>query len=249
MSRFRGVSLGREGRLPLAWIRAQPRPKYRRNRDGSFSRTPLSWRVRSWIELERNREPAEHAGRTYFATRDRDRRAVLWIAEDDATLVRRRDKLPWGITEQDKWVIVSITRGTLVAYEGTRPVYTTLVSPGAGGVPIKGRNPVRMSTTPLGTNRITLKHLAATMSPEKGENRSFWIADVPHTQYFNAPFALHTAYWHEDFGQPMSAGCINLSPRDGEHLFRWTDPQLPPGWAGVAPSSLTGKGTFVVVTR
>ena len=134
--------------------------------------------------------------------------------------------MPFSVTDTDKWVIVSITQGTLVAYQGRQPLFTTLVSPGAGGVPIAGKDPVKMSTTPLGVFRIAFKHRAATMSPEQGEDRSFWIADVPHTQYFSAPFALHTAYWHENFGEPMSAGCINLSPRDGAWLFDWTEPRV-----------------------
>jgi hypothetical protein len=248
-STFRGVELGREAELPLAWIRFQSSPKYRRNADGSLTATALSWGVRDWIELEPDREPATHEGRTFFATRDRDRAELLWIAESDATVVRKRDKLPWGISEDDKWLIVSITRGTLVAYEGSRAIFTTLVSPGAGGVPVPGTDPVKMSTTPLGIYRITFKHVATTMSPEQGENRSFWIADVPYAQYFNGPFALHVAYWHEDFGRPMSAGCINISPRDGQRLFGWTEPVVPRDWAGAGQSALTGKGTFVVVTR
>ena len=118
-----------------------------------------------------------------------------------------------------------------------------------GGVPRKGVDPVKASTTPLGIYRITYKHHAATMSPEQGEDRSFWIADVPYTQYFNAPFALHVAYWHENFGEGMSAGCVNLSPRDGRYLFGWTDPQLPAGWNGLSSGGDNGKGSWVVVRR
>ena len=91
-----------------------------------------------------------------------------------------------------------------------------------------------------------------TMSPEKGENRSFWIADVPHTQYFNPPFALHAAYWHERFGEPTSAGCVNVSPIDAETLFGWSDPQVPEGWQGVTGAGATkenGATTAVVVHR
>jgi len=248
-STFRGVELPGQGSLPLAWIRTAGRPKYRRTADGKLVATPWTWGLRSWIELETGIAPVEQGRETYHATRDRDRGTVLWIAESDASIVRPAEKLPWGVSERDKWVTVSIRRGTLVAYEGNRPVFTTLVSPGAGGVPVRGRDPVKWSTTPLGIYRIALKHVAADMSPERGDQRSFWIADVPWTQYFNAPFALHTAYWHEDFGQLMSAGCVNLSPRDGKRLFYWTDPQPPPGWGGVAAHSLTGKGSFVVVTR
>jgi len=101
----------------------------------------------------------------------------------------------------------------------------------------------------MGSYRITFKHAAQTMSPGEGIDESFWIADVPHTQYFSAPFALHTAYWHDDFGEPMSAGCVNLSPVDGLWLFNWTSPSLPTGWGGVAPHPLTGAGTHVIVRR
>lgn len=242
-STFAGVRLGNGVDLPLAWTRVRARPKWRRANDGSFVATGSEWPVRTAIALEAD------AVSGFFPTRERDATgAQLFIAESDATLVRKRELL-WGASETDKWIVVSITNGTLVAYEGRRPVFATLVSPGAGGVPIPGKDPVKMSTTPLGIYRINYKHRAATMSPEKGENRTFWIADVPYTQYFNAPFALHVAYWHERFGEPMSGGCINLSPRDGAWLFDFTDPKLPPDWNGVAGGGVNGPGTYVAIFR
>jgi hypothetical protein len=87
------------------------------------------------------------------------------------------------------------------------------------------------------------------MSPDAEEPRRFWIDEVPHTQYFAAPFALHAAYWHEDFGSAKSAGCINLSPRDAAWLFEWTEPRVPDGWSGAIAGGAMGKGTLVVVTR
>jgi hypothetical protein len=243
-SQFEGVELGKGVELPIAFMRARARPKYRRLPDGSFEKSGEQWPVRSSVALAPKSEPAEHAGKRYLQTQGEH-----WIAEEDATVIRPREALPFGIGENEKYLITSITQGTLVAYQGLRPIFATLASPGAGGVPIKGRDPVKASTTPLGAYRITFKHRAATMSPEFGENRSFWIADVPYTQYFNAPFALHTAYWHENFGEPMSAGCVNVSPRDGRWLFEWTDPKVPDGWNGAGPGGPAGKGTFVIVTR
>jgi hypothetical protein len=87
------------------------------------------------------------------------------------------------------------------------------------------------------------------MSPEQTEDRSYWIADVPYAMYFKQPFAIHVAYWHESFGEPMSGGCINVSPRDGEYLLSFADPQLPEGGYGVAASSAFGAGTTVVIDR
>ncbi len=239
-SSFHGVALGGATHLPVAWMREKARPKYKKQDDGSFAPTGKSWAVRSYVELASTQ--ADHG---YLPTRE----AGAYLAEKDATVVDKRDALPFGVTDSDKYLIISITQGTLVAYKGKRPVYATLVSPGVGGPPTKGVSPVKTSSTPMGIYRVTFKHVAATMSPESGENRSFWIADVPYTQYFDAPFALHVAYWHESFGEPMSAGCVNLSPIDGKYLFGWTDPEVPPGWNGAQAGGALGKGTFVIVTR
>jgi hypothetical protein len=249
VSQFHGVVLGKDVELPVAFMRKKARPKFRRSETG-VQATGATWPVRSWVGIDAAGEAIEAGKRKYLPTTERDERGNgVFIGESDATVIAKRERSPIGVSDGAKWIIFSITQGTLVAYEGSRAVYATLASPGAGGVPIKGKNPVKMSTTPLGVYRVTFKHRATTMSPEYGENRSFWIADVPYTQYFNAPFALHTAYWHEEFGEPMSAGCVNLSPLDGKWLFDWTEPHVPEGWAGAGPGGPHGPGTFVVVTR
>ena len=58
-------------------------------------------------------------------------------------------------------------------------------------------------------------------------------SDVPWTQNFHGPHALHTAYWHDQWGEKKSGGCVNVSPADGRFLFGWTDPPLPEGWHGM----------------
>jgi hypothetical protein len=248
VSSFQGVDLTSSVKLPLAFFRVKARTKYRKT-DTGFESTGREWAVRSWVSLAEG-DPVTLGGKNYLLTNERDAAGKpMYALEDDATVVRAREQAPIGVESGQKWLIVSITEGTLVAYEGMKPVYATLVSPGAGGVPVPGKNPVKMSTTPLGVYRVTFKHHASTMSPEYGEKRKFWIADVPYTQYFNAPFALHTAYWHEKFGEPMSAGCVNLSPLDGKRLFDWTEPRVPDGWAGAGPGGPNGVGTFVVIAR
>jgi hypothetical protein len=156
------------------------------------------------------------------------------------------------VKPEQKWIVVRLGQGTLVAYEGLQPVFTTLMSPGRGGVPVAGRDPVEASTTPLGVFYVTFKSRAATMTHDKpGEPRTHWIADVPFTQYFNPPFALHAAYWHDRFGEETSAGCINVSPSDAETLFNWSDPQVPAEWQGAtgAGAPENGATTAIVVRR
>lgn len=249
-SSFRGIELNDELTLPIAWFRKRPRMKWRKLADGAMEPIGVNFPARTYARL--TGQSIDVSGKKYWETKEREAADVVWVADEDATVVEARSKLPFLVKEgQKKWIVVSISQGTLVAYEGLRPVYTTLISPGAGGIPVEGIDPVKASTTPLGTYNITFKDRAATMSPEFGENRSFWIADVPHTQYFKAPFALHAAYWHERFGEPTSAGCVNLSPMDAEILFRWTDPPVPEGWQGAvgAGASENGPMTAIVVTR
>ena len=252
-SAFHGVRLGGEVKLPLAWIRKEPRPQHRVTVSGAVERPGGAWPVRTSVGL--TGASVEHAGVRYLETTDKDSSAAapssLYLAEQDATVVEAAEKVPLGVKPGQKWIVVRITQGTLTAYEGLTPVYSTLISPGKGGVLAKGEDPVDASKTPLGVYYVTFKDRAATMSPEKGLDRTFWIADVPHTQYFDPPFALHAAYWHERFGEPASAGCVNLSPIDAEAMFEWSDPPVPEGWQGAtgAGAKENGPTTAVVIRR
>lgn len=236
-SRFRGTKLGGDVKLPIAFMRVRARPQYRLQGDALVA-TGESWPVRTFVAL--TGDERQHDGETYLEVT-----GGLYIAASDATVIRDYGKRPFGVREGEKWIIVSIREGTLIAYDDLTPVYATLMSPGQGGVPRRGGDLVKDSTTPLGTYRLTFKDRAATMSPEFGEDRKFWIADVPFTQYFSPPFALHGAYWHEKFGELMSGGCVNVSPIDAHWLFGWTDPQVPEGWQGTVPSK--GDNTAIVV--
>jgi hypothetical protein len=252
VSGFHGTRLEGEVALPLAWMRGSAKAQHRRLPSGELEKTGTSWPVRSFVRLS-GADIVQ--GRTrYLETLDRDADGKpLFIAERDATVAERAKKLPNGVKPDQKWIVVSITGGTLVAYEGMTPVFATLMSPGRGGVPIPGHDNVEDSTTPLGTYNVTFKDKATTMSPDKGKPgpRTHWIADVPHTQYFNPPFALHAAYWHERFGEQTSAGCVNVSPLDAESLFHWSDPQVPAEWQGAtgAGAPENGKTTAIVVRR
>jgi len=155
-----------------------------------------------------------------------------WIAAADARLVEAAPP-PAGLALGERWVDVDLDREVVVAYEGTLPVYATLVSSG-----------VKDHPTEPGVYRIWRKVAETDMRGLTGES-PYSVATVPWTEFF-APekgLALHTAYWHDRFGKPVSHGCVNLAPIDARWLYFWTDPWVPPGWtmaAGVvdAPGSI-----------
>ncbi|HEY4057681.1 MAG TPA: L,D-transpeptidase [Kofleriaceae bacterium] len=128
---------------------------------------------------------------------------------------------PEGTGENEKWFDVDLDTQILVAYEGTRAVYATLVS--------TGRYKHETKTV---IARIESKHETAPMTSDK-EGEAYSVADVPWTMFYDGDFALHTAYWHSRWGRQMSHGCVNLAPRDARVLFNWSSPDVPAGWSSV----------------
>lgn len=118
-----------------------------------------------------------------------------------------------------KWIHVDLDQQTLVAYEGRRPMMATLVSGGAEGF-----------EAPLGVFRVHKKHVTRTMAGPDPDAGRYEVAEVPWTMYYWGSYALHGAYWHDDFGNVRSHGCTNIPPRDARWLFYWSEPELPRGW-------------------
>lgn len=226
-STFHGVELTDDVKLPIAFFRGQ-QPKYRRT-DNGVEATGDYWPRHGWVPI--TQESIDHDGKRYLVTKEDG----LLSGVDGVSVARRSLDIPLQIQNQPSgrrtWVDVSIMRGWLVAYEYDKPVYATLVSPGRGGIPKDGVDPLETASTPVGRFRITGKFVTATMV----SNASLDIVhdEVMYTQNFSGPYALHGAYWHDAWGEKMSGGCLNLSPVDARRLFAWTEPTLPAGWHAV----------------
>jgi lipoprotein-anchoring transpeptidase ErfK/SrfK len=100
---------------------------------------------------------------------------------------------------------VDLTHQRLVAYEGETSVRTVTVSTGLPRTP-----------TVTGRFKIYVKYKAANMS-----GPGYFLRNVPYVMYFYRGFGLHGTYWHSNFGQPMSHGCVNLPTPEAEWLYNW----------------------------
>ncbi|WP_437290947.1 L,D-transpeptidase [Sorangium sp. So ce406] len=164
-----------------------------------------------------------------------------WLAGDHLVIAELR-KDPQGFARDGKkWIDISIRRQILVAYEGTRPVFAALISSGRSGM----ADPEETDATVRGSFYIHAKHVSTTMDGDDEASEAFDLRDVPYTQYFHEGYALHGAYWHDEFGKARSHGCINLAPADAAWLFEWTEPAVPPEWHGAL--NIEGGGTLVYV--
>ena len=80
--------------------------------------------------------------------------------------------------------------------------------------------------TPLGTFTIFKKTPSRYMEgPTPGvSEQAYDLPGVPWDLYFTSGgAAIHGAYWHDDFGQQHSHGCVNLPLQDAETLYPWAD--------------------------
>ncbi len=165
-----------------------------------------------------------------------------WMKAVDMTMTEPGPP-PADLAPGEKWIDVNITRKTLLAIEGDKPVYAALVSPGR-----KSSIKAKDHSTVKGTFRIREKHVAVTMDGDgtAAGDLPYSIEDVPYVAYFEGSYALHGAFWHNSFGREMSHGCVNLSPLDAKKIFFWVEPKLPRGLHAVW-SSKENRGTIVVV--
>jgi hypothetical protein len=229
-SDFHGVEIGKDVSLPFAFVRREG-AHFVRLVAGKLEDAGET-RYRMAVPLSGKQQFFK--GRLHFETKD-----GTYIADRDASRIDPAKRMPaWG-KNGERWLDVNITKQTLVAYDGERPIFATLISTGEAGL----EDHEKTTATKRGIFRIHTKYVTATMSSDEvGEE--FELRDVPYVQYFEEGYALHGAYWHDRFGTPKSHGCINLSPEDARRLFFFTEPALPSGWHGVL-KPLTGTVLFV----
>jgi hypothetical protein len=164
-----------------------------------------------------------------------------WTRAVDGTMTRPGPP-PSELAPGEKWIDVNLATQTLVAFEGDKPVYATLISSGRHD----DHDPTKDHRTQMGSFRIREKHVSATMDDDSASDGPYSIEDVPWIMYFNKSYALHGAFWHSAFGHERSHGCVNLNPHDAKEIFGWAGPTLPAGWHGVRATD-ANPGTRVIV--
>lgn len=244
-SSFHGIAIGGEVKLPLAFFRKIPRPKWKRGEDGKLVKTEETFPRLAWVGLTGKK--VEQDGKKFVETNE----VSIFVAEEDAQIAEAETAAPWlgsdGVEKQKKWLDIRVLNGTLVAYEGLRPVYVSLISPGRGGIPYPGIDPVKTASTPVGIFRVDGKFRTATMVSSTDENLVH--SEVNWVMNFHGPHALHGAYWHDAWGEQKSGGCVNLAAIDAKWVFDWTDPPIPEGWHGMRAVQVMGQSTIVRVRR
>jgi len=143
-------------------------------------------------------------------------------------------------TGSNKHIYIDLSRQYLEAKEGERVVFGFQISSG------------KWYPTPTGDFRIWIKLRYTRMEGGNPAINTYYnLPNVPYTMYFyndqipkTRGFGLHGAYWHSNFGHPMSHGCINISVENSELLYNWAD---PPATGGSTYASDEHPGTQLTI--
>jgi lipoprotein-anchoring transpeptidase ErfK/SrfK len=106
----------------------------------------------------------------------------------------------------EHWIDVDLSQQRVYAYAGDTVVNSFVVSTGTWQTP-----------TVTGKYKVWIKLRSTDMS-----GPGYYVPDVPYVMYFYKGYGLHGTYWHNNFGTPMSHGCVNLTIPDAEWLYNFS---------------------------
>jgi lipoprotein-anchoring transpeptidase ErfK/SrfK len=104
-----------------------------------------------------------------------------------------------------RWIEVNLSEQRVYAWEGDVLMNSFVVSTGTWATP-----------TVTGTFKIWNKTRIQTMS-----GPGYSLPNVPWVMYFYKDYGFHGTYWHNNFGTPMSHGCVNLTIPAAQWLYNW----------------------------
>ncbi len=172
---------------------------------------------------------------------------MFWVPAEAMRPITAEDVSPINPDAVNKRILVDVSHQTLTCYEGDAEVYYCRISTGAK-FDAYG-NPVDKWSTPIGKHQVQRKFLSLQMSGGT-TGAGYDLPGIGWTSIFaTGGVAIHSTFWHNDFGVPRSHGCINALPDDARWIFRWTAPHVP-YQEGLRDISLTGEpGTSVEVVE
>jgi hypothetical protein len=140
-----------------------------------------------------------------------------------------------------KRIAVDLTQQRLRAFEGNQLKYDFLISSGT------------WDRTPTGVFKIWSKFRYTKMSGgSQALGTYYYLPNVPYVMFFYnnrvgmaSGYSLHGTYWHDNFGTPMSHGCVNMKTEEAEQIFYWSQPDLRGG--NSIRASAANSGTKILI--
>ncbi len=198
---------------------------------------PLYYSSVHWVEaLEEGPKMADYSGAWYRIFDELDSNISYHVPAIHMRILPSSyfDPISPEIPFEEKLIEVNLSTQTLLAHEYGKVVFQTTISSGIPGGGLSGPKALS-TTTPSGKfnilDKVPAKHMGNSYI-SIGKNGSlltgaddYVLPGIPWSTFFTpVGHAFHGTYWHENFGAPMSHGCINMRNSDANWIFRWAKP-------------------------
>lgn len=158
-------------------------------------------------------------GRTIGATAGIAAAFAAQIAGGNAAYALPVTETPFATTTLARSIEVNLSQQKAYLYENGVVVQSYLISSGLPG-----------HDTNTGHFKIYAKLKSQNMgNPDLTKAPNYYTKNVPNVSYFNGDEALHGAYWHHNFGNRMSHGCVNMPLDAAAYVYSWA-PIGTPVW-------------------
>lgn len=167
----------------------------------------------------------DESGQTWYRINERygNPGDILWAPAEAFRPLTPEELAPIHPEVDDKSIRVKVNwnEQSLSCFEGGVEVYYCRISSGVSS----GSTPV----TPPGGMGFPIWRKLHSVHMAGGTNADGWdLHGIGWTALFvGEGVAIHSTFWHNNFGEPMSHGCVNASPEDAKWIFRWSQPAVP----------------------
>ena len=184
-----------------------------------------------WVDQVRSDE----AGQVWYRLNEKYGSGdIFWGQAEAFRPITTEEIAPLNPDAMDKRIIVRVWNQTLSCMEGNTEVHFARISSGA--LYDAWGNRVDAWETPVGDSPIWRKAVSLPLSG--GSAAAGWsLPAVGWVSLFvGTGVAIHSTFWHNNYGEPSSRGCVNATPEDAKWVFRWSLPSVPydPGDVTVA---------------
>jgi lipoprotein-anchoring transpeptidase ErfK/SrfK len=173
---------------------------------------------------------------------------VFWVDASAFRPILPDDLKPINPGAADKKVVINVSTQTLACFEGKSEVYFCRVSTGAKFD--AAGNAVDKWSTPVGIyHAIARKFISLHMAGGSAAS-GYELFAVSWTSIFaSGGVAVHATYWHNNFGEPMSHGCVNALPEDARWVYLWSLPVVPYDSGKLEQSGYDGTKVEVIEAK
>jgi hypothetical protein len=173
---------------------------------------------------------------------------LFWLDGAGVKVLTDADIAPISpdVDPNEKKIVANVTYQTLSCFEGNNEVFFCRIS---SGMKYDSTGAISdVLATPVGDLSAWWKIISKNMTAGNAQ-AGYSTPAVPWCTFISGEgVAIHGAFWHNDFGERRSHGCINVTPEEAKWIFRWTGPSV-----SIAQSELRltfpDHGTAVSVTE